>query len=306
MKNVNKVDVVLAGTVVVLIMLGQLMVFSASSMYAKATYGSLIYIFVKQIVWSVISLTLMVWISGKDYKKLMENKIPFILIGFTILVLMGVLFFGRTINGATRWFSVGAMSFQPSEIAKIGVIIFLAFKLSHKDVARMEFKEFLLPIYSILGMVLFLIFIQPDLSTTVMIAGIAAIMLFVSRVRQSYLLYTSFAFVPPVLFMLINGSNYQMRRITDWLHSLSDPMLAAHQVKQSIIGIGRGGIFGNGMGESKQKLFFLPDSHTDFIFSIIGEEFGFIGTSLILILFVVILVRGLRIAKTRRMDLDSF
>jgi len=297
MKNYGKVDIILAGAVVILIMLGQLMVFSASSMFAKEAFGSLTYFFQKQLVWGLICIVLMVTISRFDYRNLVSDKTAMLLIAITIILLIGVLFFGRTIKGATRWYNLGLMNFQPSEIAKIAVIVFLSHKLSRKGIEKLEFKEFLLPIYLILGLVLFLIFIQPDLSTTLMIAGIAALMLFVSRVRQSYLLYTSFAFIPPILFLLVNGNNYQMRRIKDWLYSIGDPLLAAHQVKQSIIGIGRGGLAGNGMGESKQKLFFLPDSHTDFIFSIIGEEFGFIGTSLILLLFVVILVRGLRIAK---------
>ncbi|KAA3611126.1 MAG: putative lipid II flippase FtsW [Calditrichaeota bacterium] len=297
MKNLGKVDIVLAGTVMLLIMLGQLMVFSASSMFAKAAYGSLTYFFQKQLLWGLICLVIMITVSRFDYRKLMNEKTAMVLIAVTILLLVGVLFFGRTIKGATRWYSLGLMNFQPSEIAKIAVIIYLSHKLSRKGIDKLDFKEFLMPIYLVLSLILFLVFIQPDLSTTLMIMGIAAIMLFISRVKQSYLLYTSFAFIPPALFMLINGNNYQMRRIKDWVHSLGDPLMAAHQVKQSIIGIGRGGLVGNGMGESKQKLFFLPDSHTDFIFSIIGEEFGFIGASVILILFMVILVRGLRIAR---------
>jgi len=188
------------------------------------------------------------------------------------------------------------MSFQPSEIAKIAVIIFLAQKLSKKGIDKLDFKSFLLPIYILVGSILFLILIQPDLSTTLMIAGIVILMLFVSRVKQSYLMYTSLSFLPLGLFMM-GRNNYQVLRVKNWLNSIMDPMLASHQVKQSIIGIGRGGVAGNGMGESKQKLFFLPDSHTDFIFSIIGEEFGFIGASIILALFMVILVRGLRIAR---------
>jgi len=207
-----------------------------------------------------------------------------------------VLVFGRNIKGATRWYNLGFMSFQPSEVAKIAIIIFLAQKLSQKDIDKLDFKSFLLPIYILLGSVLLLVLVQPDLSTTLMISGIAVLMLFVSRVKQSYLLYTSLSFLPFALFMM-GRNNYQVLRIKNWLTSLLDPMLAAHQVKQSIIGIGRGGIVGIGMGESKQKLFFLPDSHTDFIFSIIGEEFGFIGASIILALFMVILVRGLRIAR---------
>lgn len=292
----GRVDIVLGTCVVILIMLGQIMVFSASSMYANSVYGSLTYFFQKQLLWGLISVMLIVGISKFDYRRLKHEKTAIILMGVTIALLIVVLIIGKNIKGATRWYNFGFMNFQPSEIAKIAIIIFLAQKLSKKGIENLDFKSFLLPIYILIGSVLFLIVIQPDLSTTMMIAGIVILMLFVSRVKQSYLLYTSLSALPMGLFMM-GRNNYQVFRVKSWLNSLADPMLAAHQVKQSIIGIGRGGIAGNGMGESKQKLFFLPDSHTDFIFSIIGEEFGFIGASIILALFMVILVRGLRIAR---------
>lgn len=292
----GKVDIVLGTCVVVLIMLGQIMVFSASSMYAKSVYGSLTYFFQKQLIWGLLSILLLVTVSKLDYRKLKNEKTAIFLIIATIVMLIGVLFLGRTIKGATRWYNFGIMNFQPSEIAKISIIIYLSQKLSKKGIETLDFKSFLLPIYLLIGSILFLVLIQPDLSTTLMISGIVMLMLFVSRVKPTYLVYTSLSFLPLGLFMM-GRNNYQVARVKNWLNSLMDPMLAAHQVKQSVIGIGRGGVVGNGMGESKQKLFFLPDSHTDFIFSIIGEEFGFIGASIILALFMVIMVRGLRIAR---------
>ncbi len=292
----KKVDIILASSVILLIMLGQIMVFSASSMYANSVFGSLTYFFQKQLIWGFISILLMITVSKIDYKKLKSEKIAIFLTTFTIILLFGLLFFGYTVKGATRWYNLGFLSFQPSELAKISIIVYLAQKLSKSGIEKLDFKTFLMPIYFMLGSILLLVLIQPDLSTAMMIGAIAILMLFVSRVKQSYLLYTSFSFIPLGLFIMSRNS-YQVDRIKDWANSIFDPLLAAHQVKQSIIGIGRGGLVGNGMGESKQKLFFLPDSHTDFIFSIIGEEFGFIGTTLILILFVLILIRGLRIAK---------
>lgn len=292
----RKVDLFLGSTVIILIMLGQLMVFSASSMYANATFGSLTYFFQKQLMWGLISILLIVLVSKVDYRKLKSEKIAAILIIFTISLLIGLLVIGTTIKGATRWYKLGFISFQPSEVAKIAVIVYLAQKLSQKGIENLDFRTFLLPVYCVIGAILLLVIIQPDLSTTLMIGGIVILMLFVSRVKQRYLLYTSFSFIPLAVFVMVRDS-YQATRIKDWLNSISDPMQAAHQVKQSVIGIGRGGLAGNGMGESKQKLFFLPDSHTDFIFSIIGEEFGFIGASIILVLFMLILVRGLRIAR---------
>lgn len=292
----RKVDVILGGAVIILIMLGQLMVFSSSSMYANSVFGSLTYFFKKQLMWGFLSIVLMITVSKIDYRKLKSEKLAMAFMITTITLLFGLLIIGNTVKGATRWYSFGFISFQPSEVAKIAIIIYLSQKLSKKGIEDLDFKTFLMPIYFMIGSVLLLVLIQPDLSTAMMIGAIAFLMLFVSRVKQSYLLYTSFAFIPAALFM-VSIKSYQLTRIKDWLNSIFDPMLAAHQVKQSIIGIGRGGLVGNGLGESKQKLFFLPDSHTDFIFSIIGEEFGFIGVTLILILFVLILFRGLRIAK---------
>lgn len=292
----GKVDLILGGCVILLIMLGQLMVFSASSMYSNQVYGTLFHFFLKQLLWGVVSIFLIIRISNFDYRKLNNEKTLIVMVIVTLVILVLVLFLGRTIKGATRWFSLGIVNFQPSEVAKITIIMFLAHKLSKRGIEELDFRTFLLPVYIIIGSIVLLIMIQPDLSTALMIAAISATMLFVSRVKLRYLFYTSLSMIPAVLFMM-GRNNYQVRRVTNWLKSIYDPLMAEHQVKQSIVGIGRGGLLGNGLGESKQKLFFLPDSHTDFIFSIIGEEFGFLGASVILILFLIIMIRGMRIAR---------
>jgi cell division protein FtsW len=292
----RKVDLILGSMVIVLIMLGQIMVFSASSMYANSAFGSLTYFFRKQLMWGLLGILFLVFASKIDYRKFKSDKTAMVLMIAALVLLLGLKFFGTTVKGATRWYNIGFMSFQPSELAKLAVVIYLAQKLSKMGIEKEDFKSFLMPVYIMIGSILILILIQPDLSSTLMICLVTLIMLFVSRVKQSYIVYTVLPFIPAGL-LVIKSNSYQAERVKDWLNSISDPMLAAHQVKQSVIGIGRGGLAGNGMGESKQKLFFLPDSHTDFIFSIIGEEFGFIGTTIILLLFTIILIRGLRIAK---------
>jgi len=292
----GKVDIVLAVSAIALILLGEVMVFSSSSMYASQVYHSLTYFFRKQLLWGILSLLVIIGFSKFNYQKL--NKAEYSMIAYigSIILLVGVLFIGRSIKGAHRWYNLGIGSFQPSEVAKLAVIYYLAIKLSAADIGRRSIRDGVLPIFIGLALVLLLIMLQPDLSTALLIGFIAFCMIFVSRVKLSHLV-SGLLPVIPVGIIYLSWKPYHMARIHAWLSSFGDPLSAGYQVKQSIIAIGRGGMWGVGMGESKQKLFFLPDSHTDFIFSIISEEFGYIGVTIILILFMVILYHGLKIAR---------
>jgi len=292
----GKVDIVVALTAIALIVFGEVMVLSASSMYAREVYHSLTHFFWKQMIWGLFSVIAIIVMSKFDYQKLKSAQFSMIVFAGSVILLIGVLFFGRSIKGAHRWYNLGLGSFQPSEVAKLAVIYYLAVKLSAKDFGQRSIKQGAVPIFIALGLVLLLIMLQPDLSTALLIAFISFCMLFVSRMKLSHLA-TGVIPIVPVGILYLGWKPYHMVRIHAWLASFGDPLSAGYQVKQSIIAIGRGGIWGNGMGESKQKLFFLPDSHTDFIFSIIGEEFGYIGVTIILILFIVILVHGLKIAR---------
>jgi cell division protein FtsW len=199
------------------------------------------------------------------------------------------------VNGARRWYHLGLMNFQPSELARIALIIYFAQALSSAKKDLTKFKKGILPLFAILSIVLVLIMLQPDLSTALMIALTTLAMLFVSNVKLRHLAFLISAAVPLVVYKLFNS--YQINRVIDWVNSWNNPLSANYQVKQSLIGLGRGGYWGEGLAQGKQKFLFLPDSHTDFIFAIIGEEFGFIGTSLILLIFMVILFRGLKIVR---------
>ncbi len=292
----GKVDIVLAISAIALILLGEVMVFSSSSMYASQVYHSITYFFRKQLLWGVMSVLVIIGFSKFDYQKL--NAVEYSMIAYmgSVVLLIGVLFIGRSIKGAHRWYNLGVGSFQPSEVAKLAVIYYLAIKLSAADIGRRSIREGILPVFLALALILALIMLQPDLSTALLIGFIAVCMIFVSRVKLSHLASGLLAVIPMGIIYL-SWKPYHMARIRAWLSSFGDPLSAGYQVKQSIIAIGRGGIWGVGMGESKQKLFFLPDSHTDFIFSIISEEFGYIGVTIILILFMVILYHGLKIAR---------
>lgn len=291
----GKVDFILAIATIFLLLTGLIMVFSASSMVANTNFGSLTYFFRKQILWGFLAFIMMVLFSRINYHKLRQNYKPLGLVILAILLLAGLFFFGIKVNGARRWYHLGLMNFQPSELARIALIIFFARMLSSPKKDLSKFKEVILPLFVPLTIVLVLIMLQPDLSTALMIAITTLAMLFVSNVKLRHLAFLISAALPLIVFKLFNS--YQIHRIIDWLHAWNDPLSANYQVKQSLIGLGRGGYWGQGLAQGKQKFLFLPDSHTDFIFAIIGEEFGFIGTSVILLIFLVIFFRGLKIVR---------
>jgi cell division protein FtsW len=293
--NRGKVDYIIAAAITFLLMGGLIMVFSASSMISNANFGSLTHFFRKQIMWGILAFVMMLLFSRFNYNKLKEHHLPAILVLISVGLLAGLFTFGTRVNGATRWYHLGIMNFQPSELTKIALIIYFAYFLSSgkKDVTK--FKEGLMPLMLMLVANLVLIMMQPDLSTSLMIAIITFAMLFVSRVKLTHIAALALPVIPAIIYVLMNG--YQMGRIKDWIGAWGNPFAANYQVKQSLIGLGRGGYFGQGLGQGKQKFLFLPDSHTDFIFSIIGEEFGFIGTTLVLLVFLFILFRGLYMVR---------
>lgn len=292
----GKVDIIIAISAIALIVIGEVMVFSASSMYAREHYHSIFYFFKRQLLWGGLAILFAIGLSKLDYQRFESEYFSMLAFAGTVILLVGVLIFTRSIKGAHRWYNMGFGSFQPSEVAKLTVIYFLAIKLSARGLEKRTFKQNIVPVFIVLGTILGLILMQPDLSTALLIGLIALCMLFVSRIKLSHLFAGVLPLVPLGIAYL-TWRPYHMARIRSWLESFGDPLSASYQVKQSIIAIGRGGMWGNGIGESKQKLFFLPDSHTDFIFSIIGEEFGYIGVTIILILFIVILYHGLKIAR---------
>jgi len=292
----GKVDLTLALFLFLLLVIGTIMVFSASSIMAINRYHSLTYFFRKQLVWSLLSLLLLVGFSKFDYRILQKPPLPFILLASAFALLAGLYGFGLRINGARRWYSLGLFNFQPSEFAKWAIIIYFAHYISGSKRNIRNFKEHFLPLILILAGMMVLIMFQPDLSTALMLGIICLSLMYVGGAKMKHLTAISLPLLPAVIFLLTRRS-YQAGRISSWIKGLHDPMQAGYQIRQSLIGLGRGGWFGNGLGQSKQKFFFLPDSHTDFIFSILGEEFGFIGATLVLLIFLFILYRGIYIAR---------
>jgi cell division protein FtsW len=301
----RKNDGILVGAVTILLTIGMIMVFSASAAVASENYGSPVYFFAKQILWGFVCFLAIFVFSRFDYNKLSQNSIPLIGVIITISLLIAVLLWGSVINNARRWFTFGFISFQPSEMAKIIAIIYFANIFSRKSSKLRNWKNGLLPHVVILLFLLVPIYLEPDLSTTIMIFLIIGTMAFLSNIRFKHVLAGGLILVPAIL--LKSGlSTVQNSRISDWISNISNPLGSGYQIRQSLIGLGRGGFAGTGLGTSKQKYHFLPESHTDFVLSIVGEEFGFIGTTIILILFLVILWRGIAIARKAKNPFGQF
>ncbi len=301
----RKNDGLLVAAVTVLLTIGLIMVFSASAVVAEEKYGSLLYFSRKQILWGFLCILTIFIFSRVKYTNYTKKGLPLLGILASFVLLVGLFLWGDVVNGARRWYNLGFASFQPSELSKIALIVYFADIFSRKGEIIRNWKKGLLPHIIILCMIIIPILFQPDLGTVVMISMIISIMAFLSNIRFKHVL-AGITFLVPAAFLKILSSEYQILRINSWLDNLSNPLGSGHQIKQSLIGLGNGGILGSGVGTSKQKFFFLPDSHTDFVFSILGEEIGFIGTSVVLILFMIILWRGISISKSAPSTFTQF
>jgi cell division protein FtsW len=289
-------DIVLVATVTILLTIGLILVFSASVIVAEERHGSLIYFIQKQVVWGFLCILSIFIFSRFKFQTFARAYVPMFGVVFSVLLLLGLFFFGDRVNGAIRLYNLGIGSFQPSEAAKLALIIYFADIFSRKGRQLRDWKKGLLPHVLVYILMIVLIFLQPDLSSALMITMVIGSMALMSEIRLKHILAGIFM-VLPALFLKMYNNGYQLERVITWIKNINNPLGSGYQIKQSLIGLGSGGFSGSGLGASKQKYLFLPDSHTDFIYSILGEEFGFIGTTLVLILFMVLLWRGISIAK---------
>jgi cell division protein FtsW len=283
-------------TTVILMCIGIVMIYSSSCIYAWQRYGDGFFFLKRHIIFLLVGVVLTFFIMAVDYKKLRSIAKPFLLIALGLLVLVLIPGLGREVSGAQRWFRFKFISFQPSQLANIAVIIYIAdFIVRKKDTLR-SFVWGFLPVMLILGGSVLLMLMQPDLGTSLALGAVVFIMLFIAGVRITHLMSVILAGLP-VLYFLIFSVPYRRMRIMAFLNPWADPKGSGFQIIQSQVALGSGGIFGVGLGHSKQKLFFLPAAHTDFIFSIIGEELGLLGTLGVIILFIVFVHQGLKVIK---------
>lgn len=287
-------DKVLFTAVVVLVLFGAVMVFSASAVMAADRYGSSYYFLVRQVVWAALGLAAMVAMMNVDYRRLANPSAIFTALALQLVLLIAVLFSTRSHN-AHRWFHVGPATFQPAEFSKIVLVVFLAYFLALRRESVNDWRHTLAPIAVVSGASVALVVVEPDLGTSLALSLIVAAMLFAAGLRLSYFACALVAALP-ALYLLTFHVAYRYKRLLAFLDPYADPLGKGFQIIQSTIAVGTGGIGGVGLMEGKQKLFFLPEPHTDFIFAVIGEELGMVGTVAVLAVFAVILWRGLRAA----------
>jgi len=289
-------DPVLLGAVLLLAMLGVVMVYSASAVYAGARLGDGLWFFKRQLAGAGLGLVALLLAMRIGYRRLEKLATPLLLLAIVLLLLVHVPGLGRAAGGARRWLALGPIQFQPSEVVKLALVLWLARSLSRKQDKIRVFSAGLLPHLLVLGIVAALLLSEPDFGTTVVIASLTFALLFVAGARLAYLA-SGVVIAAPIAAFLVWSSRYRLQRVLAFLDPWADPRGHGYQAVESLLAFGAGGTAGVGLGGSHQKLFFLPAAHTDFILSIVGEELGFLGVSAVLLLFAVLVWRGLKAAQ---------
>jgi len=284
-------------TALALTCLGIVMVYSASSVAAQAQYRDGAFFLKRQVLYTIIGLAAMSVAWKVHYARLRRWTVP--LLALTVLAVIVVLFphIGRVAGGARRWLPLGGVfNFQPAELAKLGLILYLSNFLANRGARVRQFIPGLVPPLLVLLILAVAILKQPDLGSVLILAMIAGVMLFVGGARLVHLLAIGCAAVPAVIAVVLHES-YRSSRLLAFLDPWKDPQGTGFHIIQSLLALGSGGLTGLGLGHSTQKFFYLPERHTDFIFAIIGEELGLAGAGAVIVLFALIAVWGFRIAS---------
>jgi cell division protein FtsW len=288
--------------VATLLAIGVIMVYSSTAFGLKADPT---YKLRKQALWAAIATVCMVLAWHTDYRLYARHRK--LIIGVAILLLFAVYLpgIGRQVNGAHRWLRVTSLSIQPSELAKLAMIIYIAATLSELGDGSRRFVKGFLPLAGVVGIVTLLVLVEPDFGTGAFIAFISIMLMFIGGVRIFHIAAFGTLALVPLLAVLALKFEHVRSRLSVFFNADADPLGRGYQIKQSLIALGSGGLFGIGLGESRQKLMFLPEPDTDFIFSILGEELGFVGAALVVVLFMLFLCYGMKIAS-RCKDLYSY
>jgi cell division protein FtsW len=294
------VDKVLFAVTLLLVLIGLVMVFSASAVVANVRTGSPYKFFFRQLAWAVAGILAMLVTMKVDYRRYKHPAVVFSLLALVTVLLVTVFFLDRSHN-THRWIHAGPFSLQPSELAKPAIILFLAYFLEARTKTIGDWRSTLLPAAVPSLLLAALIVKEPDLGTALACMFITAAILYVAGMRMRYFAYAGLASLP-ILYLLIFHVGWRYRRILAFLDPYKDAQGGGFHIIQSLIAVGTGGVTGVGLMEGKQKLFYLPEPHTDFIFASMAEEVGFIGTVTVVALFATFLYRGMR-AALRTSDL---
>jgi cell division protein FtsW len=298
-------DITLLFPVLFLVGVGIVMVYSASSALALKEFGTSYYFLKKQSIFALLGIVVLVVSCHIPYRIYRSLAYPLLFLAIMFLSAILISGFGYSAGGAKRWFRIAGFTFQPSEFARFALVIYLAYSMNRKMDRIKAFSVGFLPHVLVLGLLTVLIMLQPDFGSVVIFGAITWIMLFVGGVRISYLLGSMVLVIPAVYYMM-TGADYRIQRIMSFMNPWQYSGDKGYQVVHSLLAFGTGGIWGVGIGKGYQKLFYLPEPHTDFIFSVIGEELGLIGVVIILGLYTLILWRGISIARNSPDVFGSF
>ncbi len=288
------VDRWLFAVTLLLVFIGVVMVFSASAVIAKERYGSPYSFMLRQLLWAVAGLVVMALMMNFDYRRLKSSTLVCSVLGVTCVLLLAVFLFDRHAN-THRWIRLAGLSLQPSELAKPAIILFLAYFLEKRYKAIADWRHTLLPAIAPSLVFTVLIVAEPDLGTAMAVCAISAAILFAAGMELKWLGYAALASSLPLYFLIVR-TPWRLKRIFAFWNPFGDPQGSGFQLVQSLVAVGTGGILGQGLMEGKQKLFYLPEPQTDFIFAVIAEELGLVGSLAIVVLLAFFCYRGLRAA----------
>lgn len=275
-----------------LLLIGLVMIYSASSVMAESRFGSQLFFLKKQVVWLILAGLAGWMVTRIDIKKYAAFSVMAV---FVTLVMLVLVFFMEARNGSHRWLFIGPFTIQPSEFFKLAVIVYLAFSLSREKRDIRNFKQIILPYVPLIGCGLVLIILEPGLGSVIIISVTAATIFFIAGMRLLHMAALVLPVTALIAFMVF-VLRYKVQRVVDWMTAIENPLAGSYQVKQAVLALGAGGVFGAGLSNGNQKLFFLPYPHTDFIFASIGEELGLVGLLAVMMLYYIIIWRGFVIA----------
>jgi cell division protein FtsW len=293
-RTVSRSVVLLLVPVSLLVVIGLGAILSASSVIGLREAGDSLYFFKRQIVWLVVGLVGMVTAAFVPLR--WWRKLSFPLFAVTVALLLAVMAFGTRANGATRWLVAGPISIQPSELAKLSTVLFLATVISRREYQVVRLRDFFIPVAGSVGVVAILVMLQPDLGTTLLVLTGSFAVLMASAIPLRFVLGTALATAGGSL-ALAASSPYRWARVTAFLDLQSDPLGSSYQAVQALVALGTGGLWGVGLGASRARWSFLPNAHTDFVFAILGEETGLAGSLAVVALFSAMTVAGFLIAR---------
>lgn len=293
-KKLQEYDLIIMSMAIALTCFGVVMVYSASNIMAAKKFHDGFFFLKRQGLFSLVGFAIMLGVMHIDYHTWKKLAVPILLACLAMLVMVLIPGIGGKAGGSSRWIKLPGFNLQPSEMAKLALIMYMAYSLDKKQDKVKNFAEGIIPYMIVLAILIGCLALQPDLGGALTLVAVAMTMLFAAGMRVSHFLSMLLLMLPLLMYKLSRG--YHKSRMEAWFNPWSDPEGKGFQIIQSWLALGTGGVFGLGLGEGKQKLFYLPEAHTDFILSVVGEELGFLGVIVIIGMFFLLVQRAMRIA----------